>query len=71
MTDTPSTSNEFLSIYEVAERWRISSKTVTAWVRDKKIPALKFGHQYRIYLKDVIEFETKAKTIPDSPTESK
>jgi len=56
----------YLTIYELAKMWRISSKTITAWVRIGKIPATKFGHQYRILKSDADKLEAEWKTIKEA-----
>lgn len=53
----------YLTINELAKTWRISTKTITAWVRSGKVPATKFGHQYRILQDDATRLENEWKTV--------
>lgn len=39
---------EFYTAEELADRLKVSSQTVRAWIRDEKITAVKFGRAWRI-----------------------
>ena len=41
-------SEEFYTAEEVADYLKISAQTVRAWIRTKKIEAVKFGRAWRI-----------------------
>lgn len=48
--------NEVLTIAEIAEQLRVSTRTVRNWVETGKLKAFKFGLQYRINKKDFEDF---------------
>lgn len=41
-------TDEFYTAEELADYLKISSQTVRAWIREKKISAVKFGRAWRI-----------------------
>lgn len=47
---------------QVAERYGVKLITVWAWIREKKLPAIKIGKMYRIKPDDLIAFETARMT---------
>jgi excisionase family DNA binding protein len=51
--------SECLTPKEIADRWRISAKTVRLLCRSLKLRHLKFGVDYRIPVNAVIEYEQK------------
>lgn len=48
---------------EIAEKYRVQTRTVWDWIRAKKLPAIKVGNGYRIREEDVRNFEESRKTI--------
>lgn len=53
---------KYLSCEEVAEKFGVKLITVWAWIREKKLPAIKIGKMYRITPKDLEEFEMSRRT---------
>ncbi|MBP2656244.1 MAG: binding domain, excisionase family [Firmicutes bacterium] len=51
-----------LSCDEVAMRYDVKKITVWAWIREKKLNALKIGKLYRIRPEDLREFEASRTT---------
>jgi excisionase family DNA binding protein len=48
---------KLLTVQEVAEWAKVSTKTVYRWIADNKIPAIRFGSRtYRISEKDLIDY---------------
>jgi excisionase family DNA binding protein len=47
---------EFFTLAEIAERLKVSYRTVYRWVQDGKLPAYKFGTEWRISSSDLEEF---------------
>ena len=52
-----------ITVSEVAERLNLSNRTVIRLIEDKKLIAYRFGKDYRIDEKDLLEFIEKSKTI--------
>lgn len=50
---------EFLTLNEVAEKLKISLRTVQRFVQSGEIKAYKFGSQWRVEVDDFIEFLNK------------
>ncbi|MCQ4934998.1 helix-turn-helix domain-containing protein [Anaerotignum propionicum] len=48
---------------EVAERYNVKLITVWSWIRDKKLPAMKIGREYRIKEEDLTAFEDERRTV--------
>jgi excisionase family DNA binding protein len=44
------------TVPEVAKRLQVRDKTVRAWIRDKKIRAIRVGREWRFREEDVQEF---------------
>ncbi len=57
---------KFFNCEEVAERYDVKLETVWAWIRDKKLPAIKIGKQYRVSLRDLEHFEAANRTVSSS-----
>ena len=53
---------KYLSCEQIAERYGVKLITVWAWIREKKLPAIKIGKMYRITPQDLAEFEAARKT---------
>ena len=50
---------------EVAERYGVKLITVWAWIRKKKLPAIRTGKIYRIRPEDIEAFERERRTIKE------
>lgn len=50
-----------ITVKEVAERLNVTGKTVTRWIEEGKLPAYRFGKDYRIRKEDFEDFIEKAK----------
>lgn len=48
---------------EVADRYNVKLITVWEWIRQKKLPAVKIGREYRISEDDLIKFEKERRTV--------
>ncbi len=53
---------KYLSCEQVAEKFGVKVITVWAWIREKKLPAIRIGKGYRITPEDLAEFEESRKT---------
>lgn len=45
------------SCEQVAEHYKVKIETVWAWIRGKKLPAVRIGKCYRVKESDLAEFE--------------
>lgn len=52
----------FYSPRQVAERYGVKISTVWAWIKEKRLPAVKLGKLYRVSENDLAAFELKNKT---------
>ena len=50
------------SCEEVANRYGIKAETVWAWIREKRLSAVKIGKSYRVKEIDLVAFEQKNRT---------
>lgn len=60
---------KWLSVKDVAERFQVSTETVSRLIKDRELPAVKFGGQYRIaedQLLEYIQLNSTAKPIQAS-----
>ena len=48
---------------EVADRYGVKLITGWEWIRQKKLPAVKIGREYRISEDDLIKFEKERRTV--------
>lgn len=48
---------------EVSERYNVKVITVWDWIRNKKLPAIKIGREYRIREEDIEAFENERRTM--------
>ena len=55
---------KFYSCEQIAERYGVKLTTVWNWIRQKKLPAVKAGKQYRVTADALIAFEKKNCTVP-------
>lgn len=46
---------------EIAERWKISARTVRDMLEQRELPGFKVRREWRIYLSDVLEYEKRSK----------
>jgi excisionase family DNA binding protein len=60
--------DEFYTAEELADYLKISSQTVRAWIREKKIAAVKFGRAWRITKTEVERL--KREGVPEDGDES-
>lgn len=55
---------KFYSCEQIAERYNVKLTTVWAWIRDKRLPAVKVGKQYRVTADALSAFEQNNCTVP-------
>ena len=48
---------ETYTCVEVAKMYQVKTATVWGWIRQKKLPALRIGRDYRIRPDDLMRFE--------------
>lgn len=53
-----------LTVAQVAERLSVTPKTVTRWIEQGKLPALRFGKIYRIEPEKLEKFIEDSKVNP-------
>ena len=46
---------------DLAERWKISARTVRDMLEQGELPGFKVRREWRIYLSDVLDYEKKSK----------
>lgn len=46
---------------EIAERWKISARTVRDMLEQGELPGFKVRREWRVYLSDVLEHEQRSK----------
>lgn len=46
---------------EIAERWKISARTVRDMLEQGELPGFKVRREWRVYLSDVLEHEKRSK----------
>jgi excisionase family DNA binding protein len=58
------TIGQVYTTYEVATLLKVSYRTVQEWIRTEKLPAVRYGRQYRVRADDLAQFgqETGKKT---------
>lgn len=49
-------SRPLLTVHETAEQLKVKESTVRAWIREKKLRALKFGREWRVAVVDLEKF---------------
>ena len=47
---------DWMSVEDIATQLDLHPDTVRGWIRNKTLPAFKFGHVYRVKRKDYEEF---------------
>lgn len=65
MTAEAENSETWLSVKEVAARWRISAMSVYRLIDSGDLKACKFGRSVRINLADVEQYEIDAVCVPE------
>jgi excisionase family DNA binding protein len=55
----------YLTLREVAERLKVSRRTVYRWIKDKDLNAYKFANEYRITDSDLKDFLRGRRTRPE------
>jgi excisionase family DNA binding protein len=53
---------KYLTCEQVAERYGVKVITVWAWIREKKLPAIRIGKGYRVKPEDLEAFEEARRT---------
>lgn len=53
--------DEIWTAAEIAERWKISARTVRDMLEQGELPGFKVRREWRIYLSDVLEHEKRTK----------
>ena len=51
------TLERLMTVEELAKRWQVKDITVLRYIKAGKLKATQIGKSYRIYPRDVIEFE--------------
>lgn len=49
-------SKPLLTVHETAEALKVKESTIRAWIRDKKLRAIKFGREWRVAVVDLEKF---------------
>ncbi len=49
-------SKPLLTVHETAAQLKVKESTVRAWIRDKKLRAIKFGREWRVAVIDLEAF---------------
>ena len=49
-------SKPLMTVHDAASMLQVQEATVRAWIRDKRIRAIKVGKEWRIAVKDLEEF---------------
>lgn len=58
-------NDQFYTLQEVAELLKVKYLTVFRWTKSGKLPAFKFGKQYRVSRETLQEFISAAKVKPN------
>ena len=53
-----------ITVAEVAKRLNVTPKTVTRWIEQGKLPAFRFGKNYRIEEEELNKFIEDSKVNP-------
>lgn len=59
-------NNEFYTLQEVADLLKVQYLTIFRWVKSGKLPAYKFGKQYRVSAETLKNFIDSAKVSKNS-----
>jgi excisionase family DNA binding protein len=55
----------YVTLREVAERLKVSRRTVYRWIKDGDLNAYKFANEYRITESDIKDFLKQRRTRPE------
>ena len=55
--------SEFLTVKEVAKALKLNPLTIYEYIRERKLPAVKFGRYYRVSTSDLTVFLEHQKVI--------
>jgi excisionase family DNA binding protein len=55
----------YVTLREVAERLKVSRRTVYRWIKDGDLNAYKFANEYRITESDIKDFLKRRRTRPE------
>ena len=55
----------YLTLREVAEKLKVSRRTVYRWIKDGDLNAYKFANEYRITERDLKDFLERRRTRPE------
>jgi excisionase family DNA binding protein len=55
----------YLTLPEVAERLKVSRRTVYRWIKAEDLNAYKFANEYRITERDIEDFLQRRRTRPE------
>jgi excisionase family DNA binding protein len=56
---------DYYTLQDIADRLKVSYRTVYRWVRAGKLPAYKFGQDWRVKESDLREFVEAHRAAPD------
>jgi excisionase family DNA binding protein len=59
MTTTDETPERLLSLGDLAERWRVSTRTIVRMTDRREIHSIRVGKQIRFKLSDILAYEKK------------
>ncbi|MEN6624311.1 MAG: helix-turn-helix domain-containing protein [Smithella sp.] len=48
---------QYLTCVDIAKKYNVKKITVWQWIREKKLPAIRIGREYRIRPQDIKDFE--------------
>jgi excisionase family DNA binding protein len=63
MTPGQSPEPEFLTVREIAHRWKISRRQVDRYIKSGELKAHYFGRSIRISMEDVLLFELRRRRV--------
>lgn len=58
-------SKPLMTVHDAASMLQVQEATVRAWIRDKRIRAIKVGKEWRIAVKDLEEFLNDHTNLPE------
>jgi len=53
----------FLRVTQVAEKLGVCSRTVHQWIKERRLPAYRFGSRFRVAEEDLEQFIRSSRTI--------
>ena len=60
----------YVSVTQLAGYWSLSRKTIYKYIKNNRLPTLRFGRLYRVATRDAIRLETKMKS-PSTPSRAR